>query len=85
MHQELQPDIRALIKIALPSCIKTLKVGLLFWGQLINEHNMLIRVDRDAEIGGPESAIFCDTIGLQHGLYIVSDKKISDETGAHTI
>jgi len=52
---------------------------------LINKHNAFIRVDCDVEIGGPESAIFCDTIGLGHGLYIyVSDKKISDETWAST-
>jgi len=57
--EELQPDIRSLIKIAPPHCIKFFKVGLLFRVQLINEHNAFIRVDCQIEIGGPESAIFC--------------------------
>jgi len=34
--QELEPDIRGLIKIALPGCIKFLKVGLFFCSQFID-------------------------------------------------
>jgi len=48
-HKELEPDIRALIKISLPSRIESLEVCLLL-------HNMLIAVDHDIKVGGPESS-----------------------------
>jgi len=35
-HQELEPDIRALIKISLPSHIKSLEVCFLLWDELID-------------------------------------------------
>jgi len=35
-HEELEPDIRVLIEISLPSCIKSLEVRLLLWGKLID-------------------------------------------------
>jgi len=37
---------------------------------------MLIAVGSDVEVGGPESSVLGNAVGLGHGLYIVSDKKI---------